>query len=80
MPRPRPQPPRPAEPGLLDVAFVSMQAMQDTISKLRLSAYAPDVQIDIPGNACGFFEFWRAEELIELGRERTAQAFERLGR
>ena len=77
---PRPQPPRPAEPGLLDVAFVSMQAMQDTISKLRLSAYAPDVQIDIPGNACGFFEFWRAEELIELGRERTAQAFERLGR
>jgi len=56
-----------------------MQAMQDTISKLRLSAYAPDVQI-IPGNACGFFEFWRAEELIELGRERTAQAFERLGR
>ena len=64
-------------PGLLDVAFTSMQAMQDTISQLRLSAYAPDVSIEIPRNACGFFEFWRAEELIELGRERAAQAFAR---
>ena len=58
--------------------MVSMQAMQDTISQLRLSAYSPDVLIEIPRNACGFFEFWRAEELIALGRERAAQAFERL--
>jgi NTE family protein len=71
-----------AEPrhGLLDVAFTSMQAMQDTISQLRLSAYAPGLTVEIPRNACGFFEFWRAEELIELGRERTAQAFARIER
>ena len=69
-----------AEPrhGLLDVAFTSMQAMQDTISQLRLSAYAPGLTVEIPRNACGFFEFWRAEELIELGRERTAKAFARI--
>ena len=72
------RPRSPPQPGLLDVAFVSMQAMQDTISQLRLAAFAPDVQIDIPRNACGFFEFWRAEALIELGRERTAEAFARL--
>lgn len=67
----------PAQPrhGLLDVAFASMQAMQDTISQLRLSAYAPSVMVEVPRNACGFFEFWRAEELIELGRERAAEAF-----
>lgn len=70
-----------AEPrhGLLDVAFLSMQAMQDTIAQLRLSAYSPDVTIDIPRNACGFFEFWRAEELIDLGRARAEQAFARHG-
>jgi NTE family protein len=61
--------------GLLDIAFVSMQTMQDTISRLRLAAYTPDVMVDIPRDACGFYEFWRAEELIQLGRERTAQAF-----
>ena len=73
------RPPRgPKEPsrGLIDMAFTSMQAMQDTISRLRLSACPPDVLVEIPRNACGFFEFWRAEELIELGRERVALAFE----
>lgn len=66
--------------GLLDVAFTSMQAMQDTIARLRLSAHSPDVMIEVPRNACGFFEFWRAEELIALGRDRAAQAFAQTGR
>ncbi len=64
--------------GLIDVAFGSMQAMQDTIAQLRQSQHRHDVKIDIPRDACGFFEFWRAQELIDLGRERAAQAFARL--
>ena len=60
--------------GLFDVAFTSMQTMQDTIARLRLSAYSPDVMIEIPRDACGFFEFWRAQELIALGRDSAAQA------
>jgi len=67
--------PREPRHGLIDVAFLSMQAMQDTISKLRLSAYSPDVTIQIPRNACTFFEFWRAEELISIGREAAEKAF-----
>ncbi len=35
----------------------------------------PDVTVEIPRNACGPHAFWRAEELIALGRERTAHAF-----
>jgi NTE family protein len=54
--------------------------MQDTITRLKLAAYSPDVIVDIPRNACGFFEFWRAEELIALGRERAAQGFAKSGR
>lgn len=70
-----------AEPsrGMMSVAMTSMQAMQDTITTLRMSAYSPDVLIEVPRNACGFFEFWKAEELIALGRERTALAFARRG-
>ena len=72
----------PAAPthGLFDIAFASMEAMQNTIARLKLAAYAPDVTVEIPRNACGFHEFWRAEELIALGRERTAQAFAATGR
>ena len=66
--------------GPLHVAFTAMQHMQDTIAQLKLMAHPPDVVIDIPRNACGFFEFWRAEELIELGRERAARAFARTER
>jgi NTE family protein len=61
--------------GIIDIAMASMEAMQNTIARLRLAAYAPDVLVEIPRNACGFHEFWRAEELITLGRDRTARAF-----
>ena len=67
-------PPRASERGLLDVAWVSMQAMQDTVARLGLAVHPPDVTVEIPRNACGYHEFWRAQELIALGRERAAQA------
>ena len=60
--------------GMINVAMVSMQAMQHTIASLRMSAYSPDVLIEIPRNACGFFEFWKAEGLIALGRDRASMA------
>src|SRR5437867_1207863 len=71
----------PAAPalGIFDIAFASMEAMQNTIARLKLAAYSPDVTVEIPRNACGFHEFWRAKELIALGRERTAQAFAATG-
>jgi len=66
--------------GMFDIAFASMEAMQRTIEQLRLSALAPDVMVEMPRNACGLFEFWRAQEMIALGRERTARAFDEVGR
>ena len=60
--------------GMLDLAFVSMQTMHDTIARLKLAAHAPDVTVEIPRDACGYHEFWRAQELITLGRERAARA------
>jgi NTE family protein len=65
--------------GLADIVYASMETMQNTIARLKLAAYSPDVAIDIPRNACGFHEFWRAEELIALGHERTARAFVKTG-
>ncbi len=76
--RPTPKTKEPSR-GMINVAMVSMQAMQDTIARLRMSSYSPDVLIEVPRNACGFFEFWKAEELIALGRERASLAFARRG-
>jgi len=61
--------------GFAEIILASMETMQNTIARLKLAAYSPDVTIDIPRNACLFHEFWRAQELIALGYERTAGAF-----
>jgi NTE family protein len=57
------------------IAVASMQAMQEAIALPQVATCTPDITVAIPRNACGVHEFWRAAELIELGRERAAQAF-----
>lgn len=66
--------------GFAEIILASMETMQNTIARLKLAAYSPDVTIDIPRNACLFHEFWRAEELIALGREKTARALDAAAR
>lgn len=61
--------------GMIDIALAAMDTMQNTIARLKLAAYSPDVTVEIPRNACGFHEFWRGEEMVRLGRERAARAF-----
>lgn len=60
--------------GMIEVAMESMDAMQVAISRLKLSAYSPDVIVQMPRNVAHFFEFERANELIELGYESTFNA------
>ena len=57
--------------GMIEVAMESMDAMQVTISRLKLSAYSPDVLVQTPRNVAHFFEFERASELITLGYDTT---------
>ena len=66
--------------GILDVAFASMDTMQNTITRLKAAACSADITVGIPRNACGFHEFWRAAEMIALGRDRAARAFARSGK
>lgn len=58
---------------LLDVMTRAMDTMQQTITRFHLATYAPDVVIDIPKNCCGFYEFHRAAEVIEVGYRRAEQ-------
>ena len=62
------------EMDVFQVVTSSFETMQNTIARFKLAAYSPDVVIDIPHNVCTFYEFYRAAELIELGRERAEQA------
>jgi NTE family protein len=65
------------EPGLVELFVRSLETVQATITRLKLAAQPPDLLITIPRNACAFYEFHRAEELIEIGRRRTREALSR---
>ncbi|MDJ0919174.1 MAG: patatin-like phospholipase family protein [Woeseiaceae bacterium] len=61
-----------------DLIVKSIDIMQGAIARFKLAAYAPDKTIDIPRNACSFFEFHRAEEMADLGYEKARKVLEHL--
>jgi NTE family protein len=63
-----------ADPGLLETFARSLDVVQETITRFKLAAQPPDLVVQIPRNACAFYEFHRADEMIELGRARTREA------
>jgi len=66
------------EMGLFDIIVRSTETMQNTIARLKMAAYSPDVVVKIPRNACGFLEFYRAQEMIDLGRLEAARVLDDL--
>jgi NTE family protein len=68
--------PKVRDPGAFELMTQSMDLMQANLSRLRLAAYPPDLLIEIPRNVSTVYEFYRARELIDLGRERTAKALD----
>jgi NTE family protein len=62
------------EHGALDLLGQSIDLMQANLSRLRLAAYQPDLLVQLARNVSSAYEFYRARELIELGREKTRQA------
>ncbi|HET6435185.1 MAG TPA: patatin-like phospholipase family protein [Xanthomonadaceae bacterium] len=62
--------------GFSELMARSLDTMQAQISRVHLALDPPDLVIRIPRDACGFHEFWRARELIELGRDCAERALD----
>lgn len=65
------------EPGALELLTQAMDLMQANVSRLRLAAYEPDLLIQLPRNMANPYEFYRARELIELGRNQARESLAR---
>ncbi len=57
------------EYSFFDIVSLSFDAMQKTLIRYRLAGYPPDHLIEIPQNICGTYDFHKAYEVIEAGRE-----------
>jgi len=65
---------RTVEPGMLELFARSLDVVQETITRFKLAAQPPDLIIRVPRNVGAFYEFHRAAEIIEVGRQRTREA------
>ncbi len=63
--------------SVYDIADQAFDAMQSTIARQKLAAYPPDINIEIARNACETLEFDRADEMIELGRQKASELLQR---
>jgi NTE family protein len=64
----------PKAPSIIETVTASIDIMQSAIARMKLASYMPDIVIDVPRDASLFYEFYRAEELIALGRECAREA------
>lgn len=65
------------DPGVIELFTRTLDTVQETITRLKLAAQPPDLLITIPSNVCTFYDFHRAESMIEWGRRRTREALAR---
>lgn len=63
--------------GKFDVVNLTIETMQSALVQYKLAGYPPDLLVNIPKNSCRIYDFHKAPELIQLGRERMTAALDR---
>ncbi|GGZ19322.1 serine protease [Echinicola pacifica] len=57
--------------SFLDLMNFSIESMQDRLSDYILSSHSTDMVVQMSRRQCGTFEFYRAKEIIEVGKALT---------
>lgn len=62
--------------SVMELMSRSLSTMHGYMTEMQLARDPPDVLIGIAHDACAIYEFWRAAEMIELGRQAAARALD----
>lgn len=65
--------------GFTELMARSLDTMQAQVARVQLALDPPELVIRIPRDACQFYEFWRAKELIAIGRAEADKALDAAG-
>lgn len=63
--------------GKFDVMNLTIETMQSALVQYKIAGYPPDLLVNVPKNASRSYDYHKAPELIQLGRERMAAALDR---
>lgn len=66
--------------SLLELINQSFEVMQTSLSQYKIAGYPPDILINVPKRVCRFFEFYKAPELIMLGRQIASDTLDKYER
>ncbi len=69
----------PDEVGMSELLARALDTMQAQIARVQLALDPPELLIRIPRDACLFYEFWRAKELVTIGRIEADKALDAAG-
>ena len=66
--------------GYFNLIGETTYLMLSQISKLTLEMSPPDLVIEVSRHACGAFDFYKATELIELGKKVSIEGLYKLSK
>ena len=62
--------------GKLEILYQMFEVMQASLSQYKIAGYPPDLLVRMPQDCCDIYEFHRAQEMIDIGREVAIQALD----
>jgi NTE family protein len=65
-----------ARRNVIELMSRSLSTMHGYMAQVQLAEIPPDLLISIPDDACSIYEFWRSQEMIELGRQAACLALD----
>ncbi len=63
--------------GKFDVMNLTIETMQSALVQYKIAGYPPDLLINVPRNSCRSYDYHKAPELIQLGRECMSAALDK---
>jgi len=60
--------------SLFDLLNTSYDFTQDRLTEMMIENYSPNLLIEVPRNCCNVFEFYRANEVIDAGKNAYRKA------
>ncbi|MDX1633140.1 MAG: patatin-like phospholipase family protein [Marinobacter sp.] len=66
--------------GKFDIMNLTIETMQSALVQYKIAGYPPDLLVNLPKNACRTYDYHKAPELIQLGRDRMSAALDRYER
>jgi NTE family protein len=64
--------------GYFNLIDKTISLMTDRMAQLSMKNFSPDLLVEVSHDSCGTFDFYKAGEMLEMGREAAAAALDKL--